>query len=96
MSHGDSVEKLPDGFEVLGATDDCAVAAMMHAGRKIYGVQFHPEVTHTEIGQQVLRNFVRHVCRCDSAWKPSSADTIDAIKADIRPRSGRRRTCCSS
>jgi GMP synthase (glutamine-hydrolysing) len=84
VSHGDSVEKLPDCFEVLGATDDCAVAAMMHAGRKIYGVQFHPEVTHTEYGQQVLRNFVRSICRCDSNWRPSSDETIESIKDDIR------------
>ena len=84
VSHGDSVENLPDGFEVLGSTDDCAVAAMRHAAKKIYGVQFHPEVTHTEFGQQVLRNFVRYVCGCESAWKPSSAETIEAIKSDIR------------
>jgi len=84
VSHGDSVEKLPDGFEVLGATDDCAVAAMGHADKKMFGVQFHPEVTHTEYGQQVLRNFIRNVCGCDSSWKPSSAETIEAIKADIR------------
>ena len=84
VSHGDSVERLPDCFEVLGTTDDCAVAAMRHEGKKIYGVQFHPEVTHTEYGQRVLRNFVRNVCRCESDWKPSSAETIEAIKADIR------------
>ncbi len=91
VSHGDSVETLPDGFEGLGATDDCVVAAMMHASKKIYGVQFHPEVTHTEIGQQVLRNFVRNVCRCESIWKPSSADTIDAIKTGIRASVGRKK-----
>ncbi|HKY20300.1 MAG TPA: glutamine-hydrolyzing GMP synthase [Vicinamibacterales bacterium] len=88
VSHGDSVETLPDGFEVLGSTDDCAVAAMGHAGKKIYGVQFHPEVTHTEHGQQLLRNFIRNVCRCESNWKPSSAETIEAIKADVRASVG--------
>ncbi len=88
VSHGDSVEKLPDCFEVLGTTDDCAVAAMWHEGKKIYGVQFHPEVTHTEYGQRVLRNFVRNVCRCQSDWKPSSAETIEAIKSDIRASVG--------
>ncbi len=84
VSHGDSVERLPDGFEVFASTDDCAVAAMGHAGKKMYGVQFHPEVTHTEFGQHVLRNFIRNVCRCESAWKPSSEETIEAIKSDIR------------
>jgi GMP synthase (glutamine-hydrolysing) len=88
VSHGDSVEKLPDGFEVLGATADCAVAAMVHRGRNIYGVQFHPEVTHTEYGRHILENFVRRVCRCDWTWKPSSAETIEAIEADIRARVG--------
>src|SRR5262245_13477367 len=59
VSHGDSVEKLPDCFEALGSTDDCAVAAMVHPALKIYGVQFHPEVTHSEFGQRILENFVR-------------------------------------
>ena len=66
VSHGDSVEELPDGFEVLGATDDCAVAAMVSRDKKIYGVQFHPEVTHSEFGQRILENFVRRVCRSGS------------------------------
>ena len=88
VSHGDSVERLPDGFEVLGSTTDCAVAAMRHASLRIYGVQFHPEVTHSEFGQRILENFVRRVCRCTSNWKPSSAETIEAIEADIRARVG--------
>lgn len=88
VSHGDSVEKLPDGFEVLGATDDCAVAAMVSSDRQIYGVQFHPEVTHSEFGQQILENFVRRVCRSGSNWRPSSAETIEAIQTDIRARVG--------
>jgi len=88
VSHGDSVERLPECFEVLAATDDCAVAAMVHPAKQIYGVQFHPEVTHSEHGQRILENFVRHVCRSGSEWRPSSADTIDAIKTDIRARVG--------
>ena len=89
VSHGDSVEKLPDCFEVLGATDDCTVAAMVHPSKNIYGVQFHPEVTHSEFGQRILENFIRRVCRSDSSWRPSSAETIEAIKADIRTNVGR-------
>jgi GMP synthase (glutamine-hydrolysing) len=88
VSHGDSVEKLPDCFEVLGATEDCAVAAMVHPSKNIYGVQFHPEVTHSEFGQRILENFIRRVCRSDSSWRPSSAETIEAIKADIRTNVG--------
>jgi GMP synthase (glutamine-hydrolysing) len=88
VSHGDSVEKLPDCFEVLGATDDCAVAAMVHPTKHIYGVQFHPEVTHSEFGQRILENFVRRVCGSDSSWRPSSAETIEAIQTDIRANVG--------
>jgi GMP synthase (glutamine-hydrolysing) len=91
VSHGDSVETLPDGFEGLGATEDCAVAAMVHPSKNIYGVQFHPEVTHSEFGQRILQNFVRRVCRCTSDWQPSSAETIEAIKDDIRARVGATR-----
>jgi GMP synthase (glutamine-hydrolysing) len=88
VSHGDSVETLPECFEVLGSTDDCAVAAMVHPTRNIYGVQFHPEVTHSEFGQRILENFVRRVCRAGTSWRPSSAETIEAIETDIRARVG--------
>jgi GMP synthase (glutamine-hydrolysing) len=88
VSHGDSVERLPDCFEVLASTRECAVAAMRHLTRKIYGVQFHPEVTHTEHGQRILENFVRRVCLCQSNWRPSSAETIAAIHDDVRARVG--------
>ena len=88
MSHGDSVVRLPECFETLGVTDECPVAAMGDPGKRIFGVQFHPEVTHTEFGQRLLENFVNDVCRCDSKWKPSSADTIEKVKADIRAAVG--------
>lgn len=84
MSHGDSVLTLPDGFDVLGVTEECPVAAMGNAERNMFGVQFHPEVTHTEFGQRLLENFVSTVCRCAEKWKASSEETIEAIKADIR------------
>ena len=88
VSHGDSVETLPECFEVLASTQDCAVAAMVHPAKRIYGVQFHPEVTHTEYGRRILENFVRNVCRCASDWRPSSAETIQAIHDDVRARVG--------
>jgi GMP synthase (glutamine-hydrolysing) len=91
VSHGDSVERLPDCFEALGSTHDCAVAAMVHPGMNIYGVQFHPEVTHSEFGQRILENFVRRVCRIGTSWRPSSAETIEAIEADIRARVGAKK-----
>ena len=67
MSHRDSVEMPPPGFEVLGRTADCAVAAMGSEERKIYGLQFHPEVTHTEAGMRILENFV-DLCGCERDW----------------------------
>jgi GMP synthase (glutamine-hydrolysing) len=91
VSHGDSVDTLPNGFDVLGSTEDCAVAAMENAERRMFGVQFHPEVSHTEYGQQLLGNFVTRVCRCPPHWKPSSAEAIEAIKADLRTTVGDRK-----
>ncbi|MBT3345598.1 MAG: glutamine-hydrolyzing GMP synthase [Gemmatimonadetes bacterium] len=67
MSHRDVVADIPPGFEILGVTDDCPVAVMGDADRRIYGLQFHPEVTHTECGMQVLDNFLG-LCECDRDW----------------------------
>ena len=67
MSHRDSVAAMPDGFEVLGATEDCPVAAMGHGGRRVYGLQFHPEVTHTVPGTKILDNFLS-ICGCERDW----------------------------
>ena len=68
MSHTDQVTTLPDGFTAIASTDKCAAAAMCDVSRNLYGVQFHPEVTHTEYGKQILKNFVFGVCRCKSDW----------------------------
>lgn len=70
MSHSDVIYSLPDGFEVLAHTESCPVAAFRHMDKPIYGVQWHPEVTHTENGMVILRNFVLHVCRCSADWTP--------------------------
>jgi len=68
MSHGDSVLKLPAGFVRIGRTANCSAAAMEHAGRRIFAVQFHPEVMHTEQGTAILRNFIFKACRCEPTW----------------------------
>ena len=69
MSHTDYVSTLPAGFETVASTDACPSAAMADEGRKIYGVQFHPEVTHSEYGTTILRNFLFSVCGCVGDWK---------------------------
>ena len=69
MSHTDSVKVLPEGFRVTATTKSCSCAAMCDEKRRLYGVQFHPEVTHTEYGAQILRNFIFEVCKCSADWK---------------------------
>ncbi len=69
MSHTDYVKDIPEGFEITATTDSCPCAAMANTEKNIYGVQFHPEVTHTEYGEQVLKNFVFGVCGCKGDWK---------------------------
>lgn len=68
MSHGDNVVAAPDGFDTVGHTENTSVAAMADEIRGLYGVQFHPEVSHTPQGQQVLENFVYTICNCSPSW----------------------------
>jgi GMP synthase (glutamine-hydrolysing) len=92
MSHGDTVMKPPQGFVRLGSTDNCPVAAMADADRKLYGVQFHPEVAHTDQGKTVLRNFLA-ACGAKGDW--SMASFIDTEVAAIRKTVGRDRVLCA-
>jgi GMP synthase (glutamine-hydrolysing) len=81
MSHGDAVEKLPDGFSVIGATSDCTNAAVSDLTRKIYGLQFHPEVTDTPNGMKILDNFI-DICGCKRTW---NRDTfLQEIQGQVR------------
>jgi GMP synthase (glutamine-hydrolysing) len=82
MNHRDQVQSVPQGFEVLGGTSTCAVAAMAHSTRPLMAVQFHPEVAHTEQGHQILSNFVFGVCHCEKDWDPK--DRIGPIEKEIR------------
>jgi GMP synthase (glutamine-hydrolysing) len=70
MSHRDTVETPPYGFQVLGRTETCAVAAVADDARRLYGVQFHPEVVHTRNGRQILTNFLFDICGCEKDWDP--------------------------
>ncbi len=82
MSHGDRVLAPPAGFRVLASTTDCEVAAMGEPQRRLYGVQFHPEVTHTRHGREILANFLFRVCRCRKSW--AAADRIAELEEKIR------------
>ena len=68
MSHNDYIDKLPEGFRAAASTADCPVAAMENPAQKLYGMQFHPEVLHTENGEGMLRNFLYRVCGAKGDW----------------------------
>lgn len=82
MSHRDTVIAPPEGFDVLGSTATCTVAALASPERGLYAVQFHPEVVHTECGPQILSNFVREICGCQQDWDP--AGQLQSLEDQIR------------
>jgi len=85
MSHGDHVEVVPPGFEVVAGTGNAPVCAIQDVGRNLYGVQFHPEVNHTPRGEQLIDTFVRKVCGCHGQWTPGQIidDAIARIRAQV-------------
>ncbi|MCQ6561668.1 glutamine-hydrolyzing GMP synthase [Paenibacillus mendelii] len=93
MSHGDHVVELPTGFRVDASTDHAPIAAMSHPERKLFAVQFHPEVRHSERGNDMIRNFLYNVCGCEGNW---SMETFieDAIR-DIREQVSDRKVLCA-
>ncbi len=92
MSHGDRVLSLPEGFEVIASSGNSPFAAVRHGDAPIWGLQFHPEVVHTEGGPRILENFVRRICACEPAWTMSAF--IDESVAAIRAQVGSRRAIC--
>ncbi|MEL7334700.1 MAG: glutamine-hydrolyzing GMP synthase [Planctomycetota bacterium] len=92
MSHGDQVSHIGDQFRVLAETGTCPFAAIEHTSRPIFGMQFHPEVTHTPLGGDVLRNFVIDICHCEGTWRLSNF--AEAAIAEIRKQVGDRRVIC--
>ena len=85
MSHGDRVEALPPGFDALASTSHAPLAAMADEQRRFYGVQFHPEVTHTRQGVALLERFVREICRCEARWTVGNIieDQIARVRAQV-------------
>lgn len=92
MSHGDQVRDLPADFEPIAATETCPHAAAKHRTKPIFGLQFHPEVTHTEHGSRLLANFVKNICGCRGSWRIS--DFIESEIVGIRERVGSNRVIC--
>lgn len=86
MSHTDYIATPPQGYEIIGKTDDCPCAAMQNTEKNIYAVQFHPEVTHSEYGKQILNNFLYEVCQCAGDWVMDNF--IDTTVAALRERIG--------
>jgi GMP synthase (glutamine-hydrolysing) len=85
MSHGDRVVTLPPGFKAIGATDNAPLAAMADESRRLYGLQFHPEVTHTLQGTEILRRFVREIAGCAGSWATGNIieDSVSRIRAQV-------------
>ncbi|MBE9516123.1 MAG: glutamine-hydrolyzing GMP synthase [Proteobacteria bacterium] len=82
MSHGDRVDKLPEGFAAIAGTDNAPLAAISDEQRKFYGLQFHPEVTHTLQGKEIIERFAHEICGCDGLWTPGNI--IDDIVTNVR------------
>lgn len=85
MSHGDKVVKMPVGFERMASTPSCSIAGMYHPHKQYYGLQFHPEVTHTLQGERILARFVRDICQCDGLWTSASIieDAIHVVRKQV-------------
>jgi len=86
MSHGDKVTAIPDGFELMASTESCPIAGMFNAEKEFYGIQFHPEVTHTLQGMRMFEHFVLEICACEALWTP--AQIIDDAIARVREQVG--------
>ncbi len=86
MSHGDRVEQLPVGFKCIASTDSAPLAGMADETRRFYALQFHPEVTHTKQGGEILQRFVREICGCDGLW--TSGNIVENAVAHIRQQVG--------
>lgn len=92
MSHGDRIDRMPDGFSVLATSKNSPVAAMADPGMRLFGVQFHPEVAHTPNGTRVLRNFLFRICGCEPLWTMSSF--VERTIRDLKEKIGEEQVIC--
>src|SRR5690349_14169450 len=92
MSHGDQVHDLPREFIPLATTPTCPYAAARHRTRPFYGVQFHPEVTHTPRGEQLFQNFLYEICKCSGTW--TMGNFVEQTIADVRKQVGESKVIC--
>jgi len=86
MSHADTIERIPDHFEIIASTPSVKIAAYQLKGEPVYGIQFHPEVTHTTEGKNLLRNFVVHICKCEQDWTPDQF--VETSVAELKKKLG--------
>jgi GMP synthase (glutamine-hydrolysing) len=89
MSHNDMVTRVPEGFRVIASTNECPIAAMANEEKRLYAVQFHPEVAHTEYCEQFFKNFTHGVCGCEGTWSPEGL--VEEIIGNIRAQVGDRK-----
>jgi GMP synthase (glutamine-hydrolysing) len=85
MSHGDKVVELPADFELIAETGSCPIAGMAHQEKPFYGIQFHPEVTHTLQGKRIFEHFVLELCACETLWTPANIvdDAIERVRSTV-------------
>ncbi|MCY3553441.1 MAG: glutamine-hydrolyzing GMP synthase [Candidatus Poribacteria bacterium] len=93
MSHGDRIDKPPVGFQIIAQTENAPIAAMVDPARAFYGLQFHPEVEHTEDADRILANFARDICRCHNTWTMRAF--IARVTAQIQAQVGNERVLCA-
>lgn len=86
MSHGDRVDVMPEGFELMASTDNCPVAGMANEAKRFYGIQFHPEVTHTKQGHRMIERFVEQISGCQRLW--TTENIIDDLVQQVRDKVG--------
>ncbi|HTR82523.1 MAG TPA: glutamine-hydrolyzing GMP synthase [Bacteroidota bacterium] len=93
MSHGDSLKKIPGGFTAIAHSDNAPICAIRNEAKKIYGVQFHPEVVHTSEGKKILSNFLKKLCGCAGDWNASSI--IEQASREVKEKVGNKKVLCA-